>query len=146
MAENQKNELSLRSQEVINEFLVLNSWEEKYALLIQKGKSLPILEESFKTEDLKIKGCQSQVWMKSDFENGLVYFKGDSDALLVKGLMALVLQVYSSSTPDQILSTEPDFIKQIGLSENLTPSRSNGLFSMIKQIKFYALAYSLKKN
>jgi len=145
MAEDKKNELELRSQEIINEFSRLKTWEEKYKLLIQKGKELESLEDQFKTEDLKIKGCQSQVWIKSDLKEGLVHFKGDSDALLVKGLIALVLKVYSASQPQQILNTEADFIKQIGLSENLTPSRSNGLFSMIKQIKFYALAYSLKK-
>lgn len=146
MAENQNNKLIVRSNQIISEFSTLQSWEQKYKLLIQKGKELAELAEQFKTEDLKIKGCQSQVWIKANFQNGLIHFEGDSDALLVKGLIALVLKVYSDATPNEIINTEPDFIKKIGLSENLTPSRSNGLFSMIKQIKFYAIAYSLKKE
>ncbi len=118
------------------------SWETKYEKIIQLGKQWPSLEESLKVEDLKVKGCQSQVWIKAEMTaDKKIKFKGDSDALLVKGLVALVLTVYDNETPESILATDVGFLKDIGFDTGLSPSRSNGLFSMIKQIRYYATAF-----
>ena len=120
----------------------LKTWEEKYQKMIDLGKSWPGLTDEFKVEDLKVKGCQSQVWIKAEMTvDKKIIFRGDSDALLVKGLVAIVLQVYSNETPQTILQTEPTFIKEIGFDSGLSPSRSNGLYSMIKQVKYYATAF-----
>lgn len=117
-------------------------WEKKYEKIIEYGKLWDGLEDSLKTEDLKVKGCQSQVWIKADLTaDKKIVFKGDSDAIIVKGLVAIVLKVYSGETPDVILKTEPDFLKDIGFDSGLSPSRTNGLYSMIKQIKYYATAF-----
>lgn len=118
-------------------------WEHKYEKIIEYGKKWPGLEESLKNEDLKVKGCQSQVWIKADLDpvTKKVIFRGDSDAIIVKGLVAIVLSVYSNETPDMILRTEPLFLKEIGFDSGLSPSRTNGLYSMIKQIKYYATAF-----
>ena len=134
------NELKDRQQKVIAEFGGLATWEDRYKKLIELGRALPDLPDSKKTEDFKVKGCQSQVWLHARLDNGRVQFEADSDALLVRGLVALLLRVYSDATPSEILATEPAFIKEIGLESKLSPSRANGLVSMIKQIKFYALA------
>lgn len=124
------------------EFTVCADWEKKYEKIISMGKMWPSLEEKFKTEDLKVKGCQSQVWIKAELNaDGKVIFVGDSDALLVKGLVAIVLSIYSGETPATILAVSADFLKDIGFDSGLSPSRSNGLFSMIKQIKYYATAF-----
>ena len=117
-------------------------WEQKYEKIIELGKKWPGLPESLKTEDLKVKGCQSQVWIHAELDaQKKIVFRGDSDALLVKGLVALVLEVYSHETPQVILDTAPNFLKEIGFDTGLSPSRSNGLYSMIKQIKYYATAF-----
>lgn len=126
---------------LVSDFQSCTDWESKYEKLIQYGKKLNSLSDADKTEDLKVKGCQSQVWIKAELRDGKVYFLGDSDALLVKGLVALVLNVYSGEAPQDILSQEPTFLKDIGLDVGLSPSRSNGLYSMIKQVKYYATAY-----
>lgn len=119
-----------------------NDWEKKYEKIIEYGKFWPGLDESSKIEDLKVKGCQSQVWIKAELDaNKRIIFKGDSDAIIVKGLVAIVLKVYSDETPETILKTEPIFLKDIGFDSGLSPSRSNGLYSMIKQIKYYATAF-----
>ena len=133
--------LSEKMQLIVSDFQSCLNWENKYEKLIQYGKQLKSLPDIDKSEDLKVKGCQSQVWIKADLRDGKVYFLGDSDALLVKGLVALVLQVYSEESPQDILSHEPTFLKEIGLDVGLSPSRSNGLYSMIKQVKYYATAY-----
>lgn len=118
-------------------------WEERYQLIIQKGKELEALPDSEKSDDLKVKGCQSQVWLKADLTpEGKIRFRADSDALIVKGLIAILLQAYSNRTPQEILALQPDFVKEIGLDTHLSPSRANGLFAMIKQIKYYAVAFS----
>jgi len=130
-----------RQKQIVAEFQSLTDWEERYKKLIEIGKALPELPESKKLEDYKVKGCQSQVWMHARLEGGRIVFEADSDALLVRGLVALLLRVYSGSTPAEILATPPDFVKDIGLESKLSPSRANGLFSMIKQIKFYAVAF-----
>lgn len=125
-----------------NEFLGLSDWEKKYEKIIELGKKWPGLSEELKVEDLKVKGCQSQVWIKAELsQDGTILFSGDSDALLVKGLVALVLTIYSNESPDTILKTEPIFLKEIGFDSGLSPSRSNGLYSMIKQVKYYATAF-----
>lgn len=120
------------------------TWEERYNKLIQLGKTLPPLSDEFKTDDNLVQGCQSKVWLKASLnDQGQVVFRADGDALLVKGLIALLIKVYSSATPDEILNTPPDFIKVLGFEGNLSPSRSNGLFAMIKQIKIYATAFKV---
>ena len=125
-----------------NQFPAGLDWEKKYEKIIELGKAWPGVEDTFKTEDLKVKGCQSQVWIHAEISpQKTILFKGDSDALLVKGLVALVLTVYSGETPQTILATAPDFLKEIGFDTGLSPSRSNGLYSMIKQIKYYATAF-----
>lgn len=128
-------------QKLIREFENLG-WEDRYQLLIKKGKALDALPDTEKSEDLKVKGCQSQVWLKAHLnDQGDVEFRGDSDALIVRGLVAILLEVYSHEKPQVILETEPNFVKEIGLDTHLSPSRANGLFSMIKQIKYYAMAF-----
>lgn len=125
-----------------HDFQVLPSWEEKYEKLIELGKNWPGLPEDLRIEDLKVKGCQSQVWIKAELTSDKkVIFRGDSDALIVRGLVAIALSVYSNETPQTILSTDPVFLKDMGFDSGLSPSRSNGLFSMIKQIKYYATAF-----
>lgn len=133
-----------RQQAVVSEFASLSNWEDRYKKLIEIGKSLPDLPDAKKTEDSKVKGCQSQVWMHAHVEGGKIIFEADSDALLVRGIVALLLRVYSNATPAEILSSAPDFVKEIGLESKLSPSRANGLFSMIKQMKFYAMAFQVK--
>jgi cysteine desulfuration protein SufE len=130
-----------RQKQIVAEFAGLSSWEDRYKKLIEIGKSLPDLPDAKKIEDYKVKGCQSQVWIYAKLEGGRIIFEADSDALLVRGLVALLLRIYSNTTPDEVLNTPPDFVKEIGLESKLSPSRANGLFSMIKQIKFYAMAF-----
>lgn len=136
-------------QKIINDFGQCLDWEKKYEKLIQYGKNLNGLPDSEKSEDLKVKGCQSQVWIKAELVGDKIIFQGDSDAILVKGLVAMVLMIYSNETPENILKNEPSFLKEIGLDTGLSPSRSNGLYSMIKQVRHYATAYqyllSIKK-
>ena len=117
-------------------------WEKKYEKIIEYGKAWPGLDEATKIDDLKVKGCQSQVWIKAELNSEKkIVFKGDSDALIVKGLVAILLKIYSDETPETILKTEPDFLKDIGFDSGLSPSRTNGLYSMLKQIKYYATAF-----
>ncbi len=125
-----------------SDFSSLKNWEEKYQKLIDLGKKWPGVPEDLKIEDLKVKGCQSQVWIKAELTTDKkIKFIGDSDALLVKGLVAMVLAIYSDETPDTILATDATFLKEMGFDSGLSPSRSNGLFSMIKQVKYYATAF-----
>jgi len=139
--------LKERGDEIANEFAKLSSWEDRYKKIISLGKSLPDLPENLRTEDAKVKGCQSQVWLHAKLnDRGEIVFQGDSDALLVKGLVALLLNVYSGSTPEEIMTTPPDFLKTIGFEGNLSPSRANGLFAMLKQIRYYATAFGLLKG
>jgi len=130
-----------RQKQIVAEFSNLNDWEDRYKKLIELGKSLPDLPDVKKIEDYKVKGCQSQVWIHASLRDGRIVFEADSDALLVRGLVALLMRAYSDATPSEILATPPDFVKEIGLESKLSPSRANGLYSMIKQIKFYALAF-----
>lgn len=136
--------LKQRSDEIVTEFSKLNDWEARYKKIIELGKSLPDLPENLRTEESKVKGCQSQVWLHAQLnDKGEIEFQGDSDALLVKGLVALLLKIYSGSTPEEILTTPPEFLKSIGFEGNLSPSRANGLFSMIKQIRYFATAFAM---
>ncbi len=131
---------------VIEEFSVFDDWMDKYALLIDLGNSLPALEDKYKTESNLIEGCQSRVWLQADYGDGKIQFKGESDAVIVKGIVSLLINVLSGHTPQEILDTDLYFIEQIGLKEHLSPTRSNGLVAMVKQMRMYALAYKTKEE
>lgn len=136
--------IETRINNLVRRFTKFNDWEERYGTLIELGKSLPDMDTTFKTEANKVKGCQSQVWLYAELVDDKVVFYADSDATIVKGLVAVLVEVYSGSTPDEILQTKPTFIETIGLREHLSMSRANGLNSMIKQISLYAMAYKVK--
>ncbi len=133
-----------KQQELIDDFAFLSDWEQKYEYIIDLGKELKGLPEEKKNEDILIKGCQSQVWLDAELRDGKIFFLADSDGILPKGIISLLVGVYSGHTAEEILDSDFDFISKIGLQEFLSPSRANGLASMIKQIKFYAVAYQLK--
>ena len=133
-----------KQQELIDDFAFLSDWEQKYEYIIDLGKELKGLPEEKKNEDILIKGCQSQVWLDAELRDGKIFFLADSDGILPKGIISLLVGVYSGHTAEEILAADFDFISKIGLREFLSPSRANGLASMIKQIKFYAVAYQLK--
>lgn len=136
------SEIDERQEQVIDEFSVFSDWMDKYEYLIELGKDLEPMPEQDKNDDNIIKGCQSQVWLTASFDNGKITFKADSDAIITKGIIALLIKVLSGLTPSEIINADLHFVDAIGLRENLSPTRSNGLVSMIKQIKMYALAYS----
>ncbi|MEO9572216.1 MAG: SufE family protein [Polaribacter sp.] len=131
-------------EEIIDEFSMFDDWMERYEYIIELGKSLPIIDEKYKLDENLIKGCQSKVWLYSELENDTVKFSADSDAILTKGIVALLLRVYSNQKPGDILTANTDFIDEIGLKEHLSPTRANGLVSMIKYIKMYAIAQQTK--
>ena len=131
--------------EVIEEFAVFDDWMDKYQMLIDLGNELDALDNKYKTEQNLIDGCQSRVWLQCDYEDGILVFKADSDALIVKGIIALLLRVVSGHTPKEIIDADLYFIEKIGLREHLSPTRSNGLLAMVKQVKAYALVYSVKQ-
>ena len=133
-----------KQQELIDDFAFLSDWEQKYEYIIDLGKELKGLPEEKKKEDILIKGCQSQVWLDAEMRDGKIFFLADSDGILPKGIISLLVGVYNGHTAEEILAANFDFISKIGLQEFLSPSRANGLASMIKQIKFYAVAYQLK--
>jgi len=133
--------ISSRVETLINEFQGIDSWEDKYKYIITKGKELDNLSDGYKEDKFLVKGCQSKVWFHAEIRDGVVYFQGDSDASIVRGIVALLLYVYSGSTPDEILATKPTFLEDIGLREHLSMSRSNGLSAMLKQISLYAIAF-----
>ncbi|MDR1809908.1 MAG: SufE family protein [Prevotella sp.] len=132
--------------EIIGEFSVFDEWMDKYALLIELGNSLEKLDEKYKNETNLIEGCQSRVWLQADYTGGNILFRAESDAVIVKGIIALLVRVLSGHTPDEIIAADLYFIDQIGLKEHLSPTRSNGLVSMVKQMKFYAMAYKAKST
>jgi cysteine desulfuration protein SufE len=132
-------EIAEKKQALIEDFALFEDWEGKYEYLIDLGKNLPLIDSSLKTEDRLVKGCQSRVWLHGEMKNGLVEFTADSDAIITKGIIALLVQVFNGETPQTIFSTGTEFIDQIGLKEHLSPTRSNGLVSMIKQMKTFAL-------
>ena len=131
-----------RQDEIIEEFAGFDDWMDKYQLLIDLGTSQPPLDEKYKTEQNLIDGCQSRVWLQADYVDGKIHFTAESDALIVKGIVALLIRVLSDHTPQEILDADLYFIEQIGLKEHLSPTRSNGLVAMVKQIRLYALAFS----
>ena len=132
--------------EVIEEFEGFDDWMDKYQMLIDLGNDLEPFEEKYKTEQNLIDGCQSRVWVQCDYADGHLHFTADSDALIVKGIIALLIRVLSGHTPQEILDAELYFIERIGLRDHLSPTRSNGLLAMIKQIRMYALAFKTKEN
>ena len=131
-------------EEIIDEFSMFDDWMDRYQYIIDLGKSLPIIESKFKLNENLIKGCQSKVWLYSELENDMIKYSADSDAILTKGIAALLIRVYSGQKPNDILTAETRFIDEIGLKEHLSPTRANGLVSMIKQIKLYAIAQQTK--
>jgi cysteine desulfuration protein SufE len=133
-------------EEIISDFSVMGSWEDKYEYIIQLGKELPLIAEEFKTPDNLIKGCQSRVWLHTELKDGKLFFTGDSDAVITKGLVSLMIYVLSGHTPQEIAAADIYFIDAIGLSSHLSPTRSNGLLSMLKQMKLYSIAYQAKIN
>ena len=132
--------------EIIDEFSVFDDWMDKYALLIDLGNSLPPIEEKYKTNENLIEGCQSRVWLQADYRDGRIWFEAESDAIIVKGIVSLLVRVLSGRTPDEILNADLYFIDRIGLTEHLSPTRSNGLVAMVKQMRMYALAFKVKSN
>lgn len=132
--------------EIIDEFSVFDDWMDKYALLIDLGNSLPPIEEKYKTNENLIEGCQSRVWLQADYRDGRIWFEAESDAIIVKGIVSLLVRVLSGRTPDEILNADLYFIDRIGLTEHLSPTRSNGLVAMVKQMRMYALAFKVKNN
>lgn len=133
-------------QKIIDEFNALSDWTERYKHIIKLGRELQPLDEQYKVEENLVRGCQSQVWLHTSLEDGKVVFEADSDAAITKGLVALMVRFYSEREPDTIINTEPMFIKKIGMQEHLSPTRSNGLASMVKQMKIYAMAYKAKSE
>ena len=131
---------------VIEELADFDDWMDKYALLIDLGNSLPPLEEKYKTESNLIEGCQSRVWLQADYVDGKILFKGESDAVIVKGIVSLLISILSDHTPQEILDADLYFIEKIGLKEHLSPTRSNGLVAMVKQMRMYALAFRTKEQ
>ena len=134
--------ISEKGQSLVEDFSFMEDWTEKYQYLIDLSKNLAPMDTKFKVQDNLIKGCQSKVWLKASFENELINFQADSDAIISKGIVAILLSVLNDRKPNEILNADLSFIDQIGLKEHLSPNRANGLSSMLKQIKFYALAYS----
>lgn len=130
-----------RTSQIKDRFLQFKDWEDRYKEIINLGRSLPAYPEDKRDDKYKVKGCQSQVWLYPEFKDGRVYFYGDSDAILVKGIVGLLVSVYNDATPDEILATSPDFLKEVGITEHLSMNRSNGLASMMKQIQMYAVVF-----
>lgn len=130
--------------EIVNEFSMFDDWMERYEYIIELGKSLPIIEDQYKTEYNIIKGCQSKVWVHAEEKDGKVVFTADSDAILTKGIIAILIRAFSNQTPAEILEANTDFVDEIGLKEHLSATRANGLVSMIKKIKMYALAFEAR--
>jgi cysteine desulfuration protein SufE len=131
-------------EEIVDEFSTFDDWMERYEYIIDLGKNLPLIKEEFKTENNLIKGCQSKVWLQGEQSTDKVVFTADSDAILTKGIIAILIRVFSNQSPTDIIAANMDFIDQIGLKEHLSPTRANGLVSMIKNIKMYALAFNAK--
>lgn len=133
-------------EEIIEEFEMFDDWTERYEHIIELGKSLPLIKEEDKNDDLLIKGCQSRVWLKADYEDNKIILTADSDAIITKGIIGILIRVFSNQTAGDILYSNMDFIDKIGLKDHLSPTRANGLVSMMKQIKMYAIAYQTQYN
>lgn len=133
-------------QEIIDDFSMFDSWDDKYEYIIELGKKLGTLEDVHKTDLNKVRGCQSTVWLVADFKDGIVHFKADSDAIIVKGLISMLINVLSGHTPEEIIDAKLGFIQEIGMTTHLAQTRSNGLVSMVKQMKNFALAFKLQNS
>ena len=133
-------------EEIIDEFSMFDDWMQRYEYMIELGKSLPLIAEQYKTDDHIIKGCQSKVWVHAEMNDDKVEFTADSDAIITKGIIAILIRVFSNQHPKDIIEANTDFIDKIGLKEHLSPTRANGLVSMIKQLKMYAIAYQTQLN
>ena len=138
--------ISEAQKEIIQEFSMFDDWMQRYEYMIELGKSLPLIDLQYKNEDYIIKGCQSKVWVHADLEDNKLVFTADSDAIITKGIIAILIRVFSHQHPDAILEANTDFIDKIGLKEHLSPTRANGLVSMIKQLKMYAIAFKTQLN
>ncbi len=128
-------------EEIIDEFSMFDDWMQRYEYMIELGKSLPLIEDNYKTDDNIIKGCQSKVWVHAELDSDKLVFTADSDAIITKGIIAILIRVFSNQRPSDIIAADTEFIDEIGLKEHLSPTRANGLVSMIKQLKLYAIAY-----
>lgn len=133
-------------EEIIDEFSIFDDWMDKYQLLIDMGNALPALDEAYKVEQNLIEGCQSRVWLHASYNNGIITYEAESDAIIVKGIVSLLVRVLSGHTPDEILGADLHFIDEIGLTEHLSPTRSNGLVAMVKQMRLYALAFKTRNE
>ncbi|MGJ8683126.1 MAG: SufE family protein [Nonlabens sp.] len=132
--------------QIVEEFAMFDDWMDRYEYMIDLGKSVPVIDEQYKTDDNIIKGCQSKVWVHADLEDNKVNFSADSDAIITKGIIAILIRAWSGQEPADIIAADTDFIDEIGLKEHLSPTRANGLVSMIKQLKMYAVAYQSQLN
>jgi cysteine desulfuration protein SufE len=132
--------------EIVEEFSLFDSWDDKYEYIIDLGKKLPPLEDQHKIDENRVRGCQSTVWLVADYKDGRVYFKAESDSVIVKGLISMLIRVLSGQTPDDIISAKLEFIQKIGMTTHLAQTRSNGLLSMVKQMKNYAVAFKAKNS
>ena len=135
-----------KESQIIGEFAMFDDWMDKYNYLIELGKSLPVIDDQYKADQFLISGCQSKVWLHAAIQEGKVIFSADSDAIITKGIVNLLIRVLSGETPDEIVGAKLDFINQIGLNDHLSPTRSNGLNAMIKQMKLYATVFKMKGN
>jgi len=133
--------IATEQAEIVSEFSMFDDWMQRYEYMIELGKSLPLIDEAYKTDDNIIKGCQSKVWVHAELDNDKIVFTADSDAIITKGIIAILIRAFSNRQPKEILAADTTFIDEIGLKEHLSPTRANGLVSMIKQLKMYALAY-----
>lgn len=138
--------LKEKAEEIREEFALFDDWMDKYNYLIEMGKTVPVIDEKFRQKQYLISGCQSQVWLHASLENGKIFFRADSDALITKGIVHLLIRVLSEETPEAILEADLGFLDEIGLKEHLSPTRANGLASMVKQMKLYALAFKAKQS
>ena len=138
--------INAAQEEIVEEFSLFDDWMQRYEYMIELGKSLPLIDPEYKTEENIIKGCQSKVWIHADLEGDKLVFTADSDAIITKGIIAVLIRVFSNQHPDAILGADTSFIDKIGLKEHLSPTRANGLVSMIKQLKMYAIAFKTQLN
>jgi cysteine desulfuration protein SufE len=143
---NEQNTIEEIEQEIIEEFSLFDSWDDKYEYIIDLGKKLPPLEEKYRIEENQVRGCQSTVWLAAEFHDGKVFFKADSNAVIVKGLTSLLIRVLSGQSPDAIVNAKLNFINEIGMTSHLAQTRSNGLLAMVKQMKNYALVFKVKDS
>lgn len=133
-------------KELIEEFAGLGEWMERYNYLIDLGKNLPMIDQAYRNDEYLIRGCQSRVWLNAELRDGKIFYTADSDAIITKGIAALMIRIFTGHTPDEIIKADMSFIDEIGLREHLSPTRSNGMVSMINQIRYYAMAYQAKQG